>query len=416
MSDVWTIEDWLGQEMLVDEHPVFNSSRSNAIYFPYLPHAGSFEISNMSTQPQQFVHPGFGLPENIRDYGEGEVGLNTNAENIFKENSPEIFLSNQAISPESPSAMIGSSSMDVVGDDICDASNSTQQSNNTFPSSSTNFDFDQQQLPILHPTTNCQQCAANTPECHSTATSANVPPPPPPVNEVPAHMNNKTVTPPKFSNTQYSNNIISCQKSLNTQNQSLNSAGTDLSNSLSITMKYEEDACISEYACENTDNSQYSTYKSSSNSPSMQCRSQGSPPGLTYDVKSLDELTDHQLATIDFKILMDLAARAGLNNEELSEVKSRRRRLKNRLSARICSNKKREKCSELEETNKKLMDRVKSLASENSRLQNMNAIYVKDLSNYQQEVTSLNKRIEHLTRLLLQQGISQSELDVSHAA
>lgn len=139
-------------------------------------------------------------------------------------------------------------------------------------------------------------------------------------------------------------------------------------------------------------------------------------PAPTYDVKRFEDLTDHQLATIDFKVLMDLAARAGLNNEELSEVKAKRRRLKNRLSARICSNKKREKCSELEETNKQLCAQVKTLTSENSRLQNMNVVYAKDLDEYQQEVARLNRRIEHLTRLLLQQGVSQTDLDVSHAA
>ena len=46
----------------------------------------------------------------------------------------------------------------------------------------------------------------------------------------------------------------------------------------------------------------------------------------------------------------------------------------------------------------------------------MNVVYAKDLDEYQQEVARLNRRIEHLTRLLLQQGVSQTDLDVSHAA
>jgi superfamily II RNA helicase len=144
---------------------------------------------------------------------------------------------------------------------------------------------------------------------------------------------------------------------------------------------------------------------------------------MHYDVDRLEDLNDHQLATIEFKSLLALMAKANLSDAEVAEVKARRRRLKNRLSARVCSNKKREKCTELEYTNvqleRDLSDLQKAnheLKQQNEQYKQMQEMYSKEMYEKAQENEELKKQIEQLTSLLLQAGIMSSPVDASFAA
>jgi len=138
---------------------------------------------------------------------------------------------------------------------------------------------------------------------------------------------------------------------------------------------------------------------------------------------SLEKLSDNQLAMIDFKILMQLMEKAGLSPQQIAEVKSRRRRLKNRLSARVCSNKKREKCSELEDTNRGLMSTLRKLTVENQRLkeeqlklQEANTSLTKSSFDAARENAMLRAQIEHLTQMLSDAGLMGASASAASAA
>jgi myosin heavy subunit len=148
-----------------------------------------------------------------------------------------------------------------------------------------------------------------------------------------------------------------------------------------------------------------------------------SQTAMHYDVDRLEDLNDHQLATIEFKSLLALMAKANLSDAEVAEVKARRRRLKNRLSARVCSNKKREKCSELQHTNvqleRDLVEMQKAnhdLKQQNEQYKQMHETYAKEMYEKTQENEELKKQIEQLTSLLLQAGVMSSPVDASFAA
>jgi len=127
----------------------------------------------------------------------------------------------------------------------------------------------------------------------------------------------------------------------------------------------------------------------------------------------LEDVSDNQLATMDFKILMKLMDKAGLTAEEVNEVKSKRRRLKNRLSARVCSNKKREKCSELEDTNRVLVQELNQLRHENERLRqessSLQTALHKQALDAAQEAAVLRVQIAQLTQLLANTGLLQEQ-------
>jgi len=138
---------------------------------------------------------------------------------------------------------------------------------------------------------------------------------------------------------------------------------------------------------------------------------------------SLDALSDRQLAMVDFKILMHLMTKAGLNKDQIAEVKARRRRLKNRLSARLCSNKKREKCSELEDTNRDLLSTLRDLSVENTslrtethKMQEANATLTKSSFEAARENAMLRAQVAQLTQLLATAGIVPDEEGAAFAA
>eukprot|EP00045_Choanoeca_perplexa_P002919 m.27653 g.27653 ORF g.27653 m.27653 type:complete len:290 (+) comp11769_c0_seq1:736-1605(+) len=138
---------------------------------------------------------------------------------------------------------------------------------------------------------------------------------------------------------------------------------------------------------------------------------------------SLDALSDRQLAMVDFKILMHLMTKAGLSKDQIAEVKARRRRLKNRLSARLCSNKKREKCSELEDTNRDLLSTLRDLSAENQtlrsdahKLQEANSTLTKSSFDAARENAMLRAQVAHLTQMLATAGIVPDEEGAAFAA
>merc|ERR1719223_2656293 len=100
---------------------------------------------------------------------------------------------------------------------------------------------------------------------------------------------------------------------------------------------------------------------------------------------------------------------ANLTEARIGESKAKRRRLKNRLSARVCSNKKREKCSELSGTNTKLTMRVKDLERDNRKLRKevesitgLNHQLSKAAADASQETLQLRAHVQHLSQLLAQ--------------
>jgi len=85
--------------------------------------------------------------------------------------------------------------------------------------------------------------------------------------------------------------------------------------------------------------------------------------------RCFEDLTDEDIAFMDFKELTRLMNAAGLTRQMIAETKARRRRLKNRQSARLCSNKKRELCTELAADKQRLQDELKSLQQAHAKLQ-----------------------------------------------
>ena len=81
-----------------------------------------------------------------------------------------------------------------------------------------------------------------------------------------------------------------------------------------------------------------------------------------------EDLTDHDIAFMDFKDLTQMMIDAGLSSAQITDLKARRRRLKNRQSARLCSNKKRELCSDLQTEKSKLTNEKSALEQAHQNL------------------------------------------------
>ncbi|EGD73111.1 hypothetical protein PTSG_04825 [Salpingoeca rosetta] len=431
MNDVFTIEDWLGQEMLVDDDRMFGGASRSFSFFDSAPTVSfgqhHHNPHSHDEHHQHSEHPHHAqqqpLAPPLASFDE-TAGLDMAARHsdvrLFKrEPSPDMFMGNDdgLTTPPAPT-MMDTTDMDLLADQHPQTPELPASSSHQPHMLCTAHTFH-------HPAVAPEYCSAqdhndNNANSHmsssssmattaapETTTQSHFPPPPAPTSSGHAEQRQQEDSSPPHQKVKSEEVAPAPQPSL---------VFTPVPTAPHIAPRQQQQQHQQHQQQQHSfpqQQQQQHQQQQQSSTRSSNSSSSGAP---TYDVKRFEDLTDHQLATIDFKILMDLASRAGLSNDELAEVKAKRRRLKNRLSARICSNKKREKCSELEETNRKLSAQVKSLSSENSRLQNMNVVYAKDLDEYQQEVARLNHRIEHLTRLLLQQGISQSDLDVSHAA
>lgn len=89
-----------------------------------------------------------------------------------------------------------------------------------------------------------------------------------------------------------------------------------------------------------------------------------------------------------------ICQRTGFSEEEIKEIKAQRRRLKNRLSARECSSKRRQQSGAIEVENDVLQGRLAELAAENATLR-----LQLDTANatYQAEIARLTDTIARLT-------------------
>eukprot|EP00051_Salpingoeca_urceolata_P032279 m.15020 g.15020 ORF g.15020 m.15020 type:complete len:409 (+) comp4942_c1_seq1:247-1473(+) len=120
------------------------------------------------------------------------------------------------------------------------------------------------------------------------------------------------------------------------------------------------------------------------------------------------ELTDEEIVAIDFKRLTVLMSDAGLSADQVSEAKARRRRLKNRQSARVCSNKKRESYIKLTEINHTLRDRVGELEAQVSGLQRDNVALKKRSAKSADASVALKANLQKALGLLAANGIAAS--------
>jgi len=106
---------------------------------------------------------------------------------------------------------------------------------------------------------------------------------------------------------------------------------------------------------------------------------------------SFHELTEVQIATVSFKNFTKLMAKSKLNDRQVHEAKKLRRRVKNRVSARLCSTRKRVKCTSTESSNQLLAGRLAHLSTHNENLLNQHMLL-------QERCIELQKNEAQLTR------------------
>eukprot|EP00040_Diaphanoeca_grandis_P012676 m.64265 g.64265 ORF g.64265 m.64265 type:complete len:167 (+) comp23404_c1_seq1:93-593(+) len=100
---------------------------------------------------------------------------------------------------------------------------------------------------------------------------------------------------------------------------------------------------------------------------------------------SIHSITDMQLAYIDLKVLMDLMQKAKYTDKQIQETKARRRKIKNRNSAKGSANKRRVQMNSISNVNKKLVQVVTGLKQQNNKLQGDNAHLQEAAERAQQE-------------------------------
>lgn len=127
--------------------------------------------------------------------------------------------------------------------------------------------------------------------------------------------------------------------------------------------------------------------------------------------ETIDKITDFELAYIDLADLMRLMKSAGYTEEQIRQTKVKRRKLKNRNSARGSATKKRSQFNTIATTNKQLSDMVQDLRSRNTALMNANTRLqrateqarivaveaVRERKAYQQELERLTTLLSSLT-------------------
>jgi hypothetical protein len=107
--------------------------------------------------------------------------------------------------------------------------------------------------------------------------------------------------------------------------------------------------------------------------------------------ESFHDLTEVQIATVSFKNFTKLMAKSKLNDRQVHEAKKLRRRIKNRVSARTCSTRKRVKCTTTQSSNQLLAQRVAQLSTHNENLLNQHMLL-------QERCIELQKNEAQLTR------------------
>lgn len=112
---------------------------------------------------------------------------------------------------------------------------------------------------------------------------------------------------------------------------------------------------------------------------------------------SIEDITDMQLAYIDLKVLMELMHKANYTEQQVIATKARRRKIKNRHSAKGSANKRRVQMTSISNVNKQLVQVVTGLKQKNDKLQGDNLQLQQDAVRAQQEAakaTEERKRYE----------------------
>jgi len=123
--------------------------------------------------------------------------------------------------------------------------------------------------------------------------------------------------------------------------------------------------------------------------------------------KSMSTITDLELAYVDLKHLNTLMDKAGYSEEQKKQAKVRRRKVKNRHSAKGSATKKRTQYNSIAQTNKRLVDFVTELQSRNTRLASHNQELLEQTEEARrvaeeavQEKEAFQREIDRLTALL----------------
>lgn len=139
--------------------------------------------------------------------------------------------------------------------------------------------------------------------------------------------------------------------------------------------------------------------------------------------RSMKTITDFELAYVDLKDLNELMDREGYTEEQKRQAKLRRRKVKNRNSAKGSATKKRTQFNSIAQTNKQLLDVVSELQNRNTKLATANNELQQQTEEARQvaaaalqEKEAFQREIERLTaRLSEMQSQSEHGSPLSHA-
>ena len=128
----------------------------------------------------------------------------------------------------------------------------------------------------------------------------------------------------------------------------------------------------------------------------------------SYDKPShFDDLTDEHVKSMPYKDLIALASAKGLDAKEIDELKGKRRRLKNRKSAKKSSDRKRfmthslgQQNVSLRSENARLRREKHKLSEENAWLKEVNASVLKSQQETNIKAEQLSLQVQYLTKLL----------------
>lgn len=134
--------------------------------------------------------------------------------------------------------------------------------------------------------------------------------------------------------------------------------------------------------------------------------------------ENVRDITDEQLGIIDLKLLVKLMEKAGYTEDEMQATKTRRRKIKNRNSAKGSANKRRVQMNSIATVNDKLIQVVSGLKSQNDKLQNTNKELIQQMAIAQHEAEKAREereryqaeinRLADLVKALSQTKISDS--------
>lgn len=117
---------------------------------------------------------------------------------------------------------------------------------------------------------------------------------------------------------------------------------------------------------------------------------------------TFNSLNESQIAHMPLSQLEEICLASGFTLEQVKEVKATRRRMKNRMSARECSTRRREQNGTLEAEHERLQAHMRALALENTTLRQQLTAGAKA---HEQERAALGERIRQLLAVQQQQQL-----------